>query len=108
MGAIPIFLDEQEIASSPLKRLTITLVKREEKKVTWIPTENPYELVAMESESEGTYERIVTPNTPTRNIGLPKREGYDTGRSLLTSVHHHETRCRVPSYGNAKQLSGTE
>jgi hypothetical protein len=46
MGAIPILLDEQEIASSPLMRLTINLVKREEKKVTQNPTENPYELVA--------------------------------------------------------------
>jgi hypothetical protein len=36
-------------------------VKREEKKVTQNPTENPFELVAMESESEDTYERIVTP-----------------------------------------------
>jgi hypothetical protein len=75
MGVIPILLDEQEIASSPPMRLTINLVKREEKKVTQNPTENPYELVAMASESEDTYERIVTPTKPTRIIGLPKREG---------------------------------
>ena len=49
-------------------------MKREEKKVTQNPTENPFELVAMESESEDTYERIVTPTKPTRSIGLPKRE----------------------------------
>jgi hypothetical protein len=48
-------------------------VKREEKKVTQNPTENPFELVAMESESEDTYERIVTPTKPTRIIGLPKK-----------------------------------
>ena len=73
MGVIPILLDEQEIASSPLMRLTINLVKREEKKVTQNPTENPYELVAMDSESEDTYERIVTPTKPTRIVGLPKK-----------------------------------
>jgi len=41
--------------------------------VTQNPTENPFELVAMESESEDTYERIVTPTKPTRIIGLPKK-----------------------------------
>ena len=75
MGAIPILFDGQEIASSLLKRLTINLVKREEKKVTQNPAENPCKLAAMDSESKETFERIVTPTKPTRIIGLPKREG---------------------------------
>ena len=90
MGAIPILFDEQEIASSPRKRLTIKSVKREEKKVTQNPTENPYELAVMDSESKDTFERIVTPTKPTRIIGLPKREGYGVGSSLLTNAHYRK------------------
>jgi hypothetical protein len=89
-GAIPILLDEQEIASSPLRRLTIIPVKREEKQVTQNPAENPCELAATDSESEDTFERIVTPTKPTRIIGLPKRDGYGVGSHLLTNAHYHK------------------
>jgi hypothetical protein len=43
----------KEMHSSPQERLTIKLVKREKNQVTQNPIENPWEQMAMGSESEG-------------------------------------------------------